>query len=248
MANEPGAITPEGQVPIAAPSAPAPVAVPPAAPTTPAEPTPPVATTPVAPSATAELDQTKADLAQARRLQAQADRRAERERVRRIRAEKRAGVSPSPEPDDDNSPDNGSSEPNLAVEREKAQRLMYQKAYSDPKFRSVVESDPTLKHLIETNPLALVKDPVDAEDAVFQLEDLLQERIDTTPTPAAKPSAPTLPVSEPEKAPEFKAGAPNPAAPTQPSYKQHLDAGRIEDAVADKINDPGAWKVPGQPR
>lgn len=195
----------------------------------------------------------EAEVGKARTLQAQADRRAKRERAARIRAEKRLnqrGGSSFEEPEDDIDPPQPATNSNEEVERAKAERLMVQKAYSDPKYRAVVDADPTLKRLLETNPLALVNDPVDAQDAADQLEELLDERVstDTPPSPTTKPTAPTgqeAPPSTQKTEGEFTPGATNPVTPpNSPAGQEKLKSGDFGGAIDEKFHTPGSWNKP----
>ena len=240
-----GATTNEGNGPSQAPSD---ANTPPAA--APAAITPP-ASTPQEPSQgetpEAKIERLEREAVQARTLQAQADRRAQRAIAARKRAERLAlrGESAS-EQDDDTQNNSQVPTSNVEVERAKAERSMVQKAYSDPKYRAVIDSDPTLKRLLETNPLALVNNPVDSEDAVFQLEDLLDERVSAQSTPS--PKTPTAPVGQgasPAPAAEFTPGATNPVTPpSSPQHVSSMKSGNFEAAVDEKMRDQSQWNKP----
>lgn len=194
----------------------------------------------------AKIARLEAEAQQARTLQAQADRRAKRERAARVRAEgllSRGGSEP--EQADDTIPAPRVS--NVEIERAKAERAMVQKAYSDPKYRAIVDSDPTLRRLLETNPLALVNNPLDADDAVFQLEDILEERVSQSTPSAPKPIAPASQAASPAPAAEFTPGATNPVIPQgSPRHVSAMKSGNFADAVASKMADPSQWNKPAQ--
>ena len=70
---------------------------------------------------------------------------------------------------------------------------MIRTAYGNPKYRAVLDADSTLRRIMDSNPLALVKAPLDVEDAVFQLEDFLEHRAqELTPAPSAPAPRPQV--------------------------------------------------------
>lgn len=69
---------------------------------------------------------------------------------------------------------------------------------SDPSFRDVLDSDPTLRNLLIENPLAvlpmLAPDALDADDAISLVKEALSGRRKPAPaTPPAKPETPATP-------------------------------------------------------
>lgn len=185
------------------------------------------------------------ELAQARLLQGQADRKAKREAQARKRLEARfrgnANTSSSNESEDDTS-----SSDNDEVGKARMESEILRTVYSNADYRKVLDADPTLKKIIESNPLALIKNPLDAEDAAMQIQNLLDERVDELPEPS-KPKAEVKaqPEAKKEIAQEnqsgFGAEAVNPQAAPSKGYADKMKQGDFDGAVTDKINDPTAW-------
>jgi hypothetical protein len=91
----------------------------------------------------------------------------------------------------------------------KAERLIMRLA-AEPKYRALLDSDPTLRDLMVNNPLAvlptLAPDAIDAEDALALVTEKLDARLTTINAPApAAPAPATVPapaVNTPSKSVE----------------------------------------------
>lgn len=58
-----------------------------------------------------------------------------------------------------------------------AEREIFRRVASNPKYASVLEEDKTLKRILLSKPLALVEEFTDADDAVDQIEEMLNKRL-----------------------------------------------------------------------
>lgn len=115
----------------------------------------------------------------------------------------------------------------------------------NPEYQELMREDVTLKEVLKNNPFALIGDYLDAQDAVDQLKDKLDERVSTL---RAKKKA-----SQPEKEPgkeeggegegegegkEFEVGPVQPgerkeAPPKEPSHQTPMDS--VEESIKGKI-------------
>lgn len=176
----------------AAPSTEAPVA-PAATPATPAAPVAP-ATQPESVTLTKEQhDQLQRDAARARQNQGKAD------RYDRLVGSGKAGHF-TPQSQAPVTPPTAEELAEKARnEDQKAERGLIALAV-DPKYRELLDSDPTLRDMLTKNPLALLPtlapDAIDAEDAISLVAEALGQRaagIKKPETPPATPPAPTPP-------------------------------------------------------
>lgn len=185
----------------------------------------------------AELGQSRKETEQARRLQAQADRKARREKNLRLAAQRKAEGKDGHQDDDDES--EGDEPEGLAtdtVERERAE-LALQRASLNPKYRELIDKNPALQRVLDRNPLALVDNPIDKEDAVYQLEDYLDGLL-SKESPAPKPKE--KPEDTDEK-PAPRTVTQNPKRSTDKGYKDSLKRGDINSAVIGKMRNPANW-------
>ena len=119
------------------------------------------------------------------------------------------------------------------AEDKKAERGLLAIA-ADPAFREVLDSDPTLRDLLITNPLAvlpmLANDALDAEDAITQVKEALTSRKKPATPPATPPAAPATPPAPP-------AGGINPPADTPPNeaYESAKKNPNTEHAIAGMV-------------
>ena len=118
-----------------------------------------------------------------------------------------------------------------AAEDRKAERGLIALA-ADPKFREVLDTDPTLRDLLTSNPLAvlpmLAPDALDADDAVSLVKEALEKR---KPAPSVTPATPPAvpPVTPP-------AGGVNPKdAPVNESMENARKNPNTEHAIAGMI-------------
>jgi len=200
------------------------------------------------PTDEAEVDQLKKELVQAKKLQGQADRKARQERLARKRLQQKiqsGAGEPSSESEEDNPPDNTFQE----VEKAKFEGQALRLAYSNEEYRKVLEADSTLRRIVESNPLALVKNPIDAEDAVMQLQELLDTRADEISETSPKPKE-EIPKDKENKTTEetppvgFGAEVVNPQVIPEGQHKDDLKKGNIDEAVLNKMNDKSQWNKP----
>lgn len=68
----------------------------------------------------------------------------------------------------------------IALTQEKAKRMIAETIAYNSNYWELVNKDETLRHILKTNPLSLVNEYYDAEDAVIQIEDFLAKRISLT--------------------------------------------------------------------
>jgi hypothetical protein len=125
--------------------------------------------------AQAEVERLSRDLSKAQSRQSEADKRSKV----LVRENKRlkSDISKSGNSDykDDEITDVVGKDIEIGETREaemKVSRLLL-----DPKYRTLMDSDPTLLNVLQRNPLIFVDDFIDSEDAVDQTKDMLDERI-----------------------------------------------------------------------
>jgi len=128
-----------------------------------------------------EHDQLTAKAERAERaeaLQAQADKRAQRTRsdLRKARAKLRVAGPKSSDTDAGDSTDLADVE-QAQMETDATKGIM--QLGFDPKYQTLMQKDATLREILSDNPLALVKGEVmDAEEAIDQVRDNLDERVE----------------------------------------------------------------------
>lgn len=215
----------------------------PVEPSTKGEKTAGTATTPMTET---EIVALQDEVKQAKKLQGQADRKARQERVARKRLQQKiqsgTGEPPS-EPEGEDPPDTFQE-----VEQAKFEGSAIRLAYSSEEYRKVLEADPTLRKIIESNPLALIKNPIDAEDAVMQLQEVLDTRVDELSEPSPKPKEEKPEDKEKPTTEETPAGfgseVVNPQGIPEGEYKEDLKKGNVNEAVWKKMQDPKQWNQP----
>lgn len=116
------------------------------------------------------------------------------------------------------------------IEDRKAERGLMALA-ADPEYRDVLDSDPTLRNLLLSNPLALLPiyapDAVDAEDALLLVKEALSKLKKPAPAAPANPQTETKPVPP--------AGGVNPAAPVSDEYVAASKISNTEVAISKMI-------------
>lgn len=129
--------------------------------------------------------------------------------------------------------DNSQSEKiQLAQERE---LLNFEKGVTrllrDRKYIDLLDKDKTLARVMDNNPLSLITEPIDAEDAVYKLQDFLDERL-TEITSAGEKRTDEIKVEEqvPENIPA------NPATTEPKKSDDNIIVGAV-DKVADNLSD-----------
>ena len=102
----------------------------------------------------------------------------------------------------------------------------------NPEYYKLLEQDPTLKTIIRKNPLALIEDYLDAEDAVEQIKEVLEDRVEEL---KAQPKAEED--IKKKGAPEFESGIAQPSGePAPPPEEEKGTPGQPMDAVEASIN------------
>ncbi|RLJ01993.1 MAG: hypothetical protein DRP11_03590 [Candidatus Aenigmatarchaeota archaeon] len=177
----------------------------------------------------AEIERLRKEIEHARNMQSIADKKAREERKARLKLEKelkkiREGRVSEEEP--------LSTEPEEAVNKAIVKGRIAELLLRNPNYQKVVDQDPTLKEVLLTNPMALVEEAVDVEDAVEQIQEKIEKRL--MDLEAQKPAA--------EKATEQKkieAGAVQPPENRLPDEevrrREALKKGNIEEAILARL-------------
>lgn len=203
---------------------------------TPPQTTPPVAGTgDIKVDAAAEVERLKNELTRkdtiARTAQseaAQAKSAARAEKAARIKAEKdlRAAASGATVvPPVDNSNSN-------ATEREVqlgAQMMIKDLLIENPQYRELVDGDPTLKEVIKNNPFVLIGDYFDANDAVEQFKEKLDNILRSKTQPKKEVTTNEPPVIEP------KVIQPTSGVVPPSGIKPQNTGDKIADSIASKV-------------
>lgn len=200
----------------------------PATPAAPSAPATPEKQAPAADSVTlpkAEVDQLRRDAARAADAQARADRLANANKRSKTHFDpSRRPAPPSPE----------EVEAQASAEDAKAERGLMRLA-TNPEYREILDSDPTLRDLLTTNPLAVLPiyaaDAMDADDAIDLVKQALAAKI-----AARKPAAAPTPKEEQKPTPPV-GGVNPPAAPTAnpPEYEEARKNPNTEVAIASMV-------------
>lgn len=181
---------------------------------------------------TAELTTTNEALKRARDLQSIADRKARQEVIekRKVEAELRriqAGEEPVV-------PQIGEEISGTAIaQKVLVKGLVAETILRNKNYQKVLEQDPTLQEVLLANPLAIVEDAIDAEDALNQIKEKLDLRVETLKASQKKMEQPK------GGAAEFSAGPVNVPEGTPPEVKtpskKALEEGDIEKSILSKI-------------
>ena len=130
----------------------------------------------------AEVEQLKGEAENAKTLQSQADKKARVEKVSRLKIEEKLKKIRSGEmdvSDIDKAVDTqniSATDRNIALEiKAGVQGIII----DSPQYQEVLKKNQTLKQVLLKNPLALIDDCIDAEDAVEQVKDLLDKAVDS---------------------------------------------------------------------
>jgi len=194
--------------------------------------------------AQAEVERLTGESAKANARQAESDKRSKKLERENKRLKMGSSKPSSPEPDDgDGGNGDGESATSQAAETAEEMRTAEGKVSRlliDPKYRPLLDSDPTLLTVLQRNPLAFVDDFIDADDALDQTTEMLDERLSKLPAPKEEKAE----EKEEEGAKQFNAGPANPqTGPSGPkSAEQHRKEGNndmaVETSILDKINTP----------
>lgn len=137
-----------------------------------------------------EWEKTQKERDQARDMQSIADKE-KRKALRKMKAMERAFNNVSQGEDGDT---RGEVELEPYTDEEKtqisnqAEKGILSKVATNSKYREVLDNDPTLKDIISRNPLALIDNYIDAEDAVEQVLEVLDERAEQASNTAQEKS------------------------------------------------------------
>jgi len=177
----------------------------------------------------AELERLRKEVEHARNMQSIADKKAREERRARLKLEKeikriREGKVEEGEPSS-TEPEEGISK--IAVRGRVAEMLL-----RNPDYQKVVEQDPTLKEVLLTNPMALVEDALDVEDAVDQIRERIEKRL----TEASNKESAAKKATDQRK---VEAGAVQPPENRLPDEevrrREALKKGNIEEAILSRL-------------
>lgn len=192
MAETPQVDTPVVDTPPAAPPAETPATVPPVQPTD-----TPTDTPPVDPEGGTELERAQAVAATAQKEAAQFKKDLKAAN-RALKIAQHGGNTATP-PTDDPDAQPPVVEDNALQLNQAALAVTNAVAYS-PEYQALLAEDPTLREIFQRNPLFYVKDFIDSEDAVDQVKEVLDARLEaknsTTPPvpPVTAPPTDTPPV------------------------------------------------------
>lgn len=146
-------------------------------------------------------------------------------------------VAPKPkEKDDEENGENGDKEVSENIEEMRTAEIKVSRLLLDPKYRPLLDSDPTLLSVLQRNPLTFVDDFIDAEDAMDQTRDMLDEKLSKLPPPK-KDEEDDKKDEENEGGNQFSAGAPNTrsGAPSAKTPEEHRKDGNTDAAVESSI-------------
>ncbi len=107
-----------------------------------------------------------------------------------------------------------------------------------PEYQELIRQDITLKEVLKNNPFALIGEYFDAEDAVEQIKEKLDERVSSLKSSQSKEDKKEG--EEGEEGPEFEAGPTQPkeeppSPPTPPSTTPETPDEKLEKSIEDKI-------------
>jgi len=173
-------------------------------------------------------------LGDAQKLQSQADKKKRIAEIERQKLEVKLEKIRSGEISlEDEIPENETS-----TEREvrlEAKVGIQQLILDNPKYQEIVKQDITLREVLKNNPFALIDKYLDAEDAVEQIREKLDERVS---------SSETQPKEEPKKeeGKQFDVGPTQPGEtpptpPEQPKGQPPMD--KVEESIKNKIRVTG---------
>jgi len=179
----------------------------------------------------AELEQTKTQIKMYRDLQASADKKARLEKIERQKLERelrriQVGEAPlMPEMNQEISVSN--MEQKVLVKGAVADMIL-----RNPEYQIVLDKDTTLKEVLLTNPLALVGEAYDTEDALAQIKEKLDIRVESYQESLKKTEA----LQKERVVKEFEVGMVNPMETQLPAKSsEEKPKGYPEDSIAKSI-------------
>jgi hypothetical protein len=170
-------------------------------------------------------------------LQETAEKRTRDERILRINAEKKLKALGAGGKGDDAPPAGtvNAEEGEAEVERLNAEKGIANLLMMTPEYQALLQKDETLKEVLLSNPLSLISDYIDAEDAVDQIKKKLDKRI------ASSTGKPAVPPADGDGKP-----APKPGDVPPPSSETVEMKGNITPDAAVKMS-PEEWsKLPAE--
>lgn len=140
-----------------------------------------------------QVEREKARAATALQEKDAAEKRARDEKIARIRAEKAlkaAGGNAGGANGNDNPSGSSVNEDTEAEQvRLESEKGIFVLVASNPQYQELLGKDPTLKEVLLKNPLSLISEYIDSEDAVDQIKKYLETRLQATaPNPSTPPS------------------------------------------------------------
>ena len=186
---------------------------------------------------TAEVEQLKSEVEKSQTLQSQADKKARIEKVSRLRIEDKLKKIRSGEVEIDDLDKGGDAENvstsdiNTALEiKAGIQGIII----DNPSYQEVLKKDQTLKQVLLKNPLVLIEDFIDAEDAVEQIKDLFNTKVSNL----VKEVQPEKPKVDGEGK-KFEVGATQPAEASKDDSTQEesvlTPTDKVEKSILSKI-------------
>ena len=181
---------------------------------------------------TADVERLNRDLTQTKTLQSQSDRKARQESVERKKVE--AELRRIQKGEGPIIPEVGEEISGTAISQKiLVKGLVAETILRNKDYQTILEQDPTLQEVLLTNPLAIVEDAYDAEDALNQIKEKLDLRVNNLKASQKKVEQPK------EGGVEFSAGPVNVPEGTSPEIKtpskKALEEGDIEKSILSKI-------------
>lgn len=186
--------------------------------------------------AQAEIKNLTGEVKKANDLQSQADRKS-RKLEGDIKRLKKGNAKPAASGDEEEEGGEAAPAEDSDVEERRNADTKVSRLLLDPKYRPLMDKDPSLLQSLIRQPLLYVDDFIDAEDALDQTRDMLDERLSQLP-PAEKPAEEKKDEEE-KDTPAFSAGSPNVrgGASGPKTADQHRAEGNTDAAVETSIFD-----------
>jgi len=181
---------------------------------------------------TVETERLSRELTQTKTLQSQSDRKARQESVERKKVE--AELRRIQKGEGPIIPEVGEEISGTVINQKiLVKGLVAETILRNKDYQQILEQDPTLQEVLLTNPLAIVEDAYDAEDALNQIKEKLDLRVSNLKASQKKVEQPK------EGGVEFSAGPINVPEGTSPEIKtpskKALEEGDIEKSILSKI-------------
>jgi len=181
-----------------------------------------------------EVDTLKKQLELQKTLQSQADKKARIERIEKTKLEKQ--LKSIREGEDFVPPEVPEGETGVEREVRLEARVGIQNLILDkPEYQELIKQDITLKEVLRNNPFALIGDFFDAQDAVEQIKERLEERLSSLKTQPKEGES-----KKGEKGEEFEAGIVQSSEsaevpPEEEKSSKTLDE-KLEESISKKIH------------